>query len=185
MVTDEMVTRALQQYRASAHEDDGVVSFDERAAIRAALSAALPVQAEPVAVATPTEFNQIGMTLAFLCSVIKSGESWTDTCQQEYDHAQACLSQLRSALASPAPSPSEDDLIAAREAAAQVLSKSAAAIHCREGRLDDLNEVQSALIAIRAERKERDEARLFRDDWREVASEQSALALLKAKDPTP
>ena len=62
---------------------------------------ALAALAETEVKSTPTEFNQIGMTLSFFASAIKSGENWTATCQREYDAAQACLTQLRSALVSP------------------------------------------------------------------------------------
>lgn len=69
-----------------------------------ALPVGTPLYAAPAVPAvkvTPTELNQIGTTLSFFASVIKSGEGWTARCQTEFDAAQACLSQVLSALEAP------------------------------------------------------------------------------------
>lgn len=63
--------------------------------------------------------------------------------------------RIRSALTSPPSAPSEDDLVAAREAAAQNAEARhypSRAVWIRAGDGDHLDEVQSALIAIRNER---------------------------------
>lgn len=42
--------------------------------------------------------SQVGMTLGFFASVIKSGESWSKTCDEEYKKAESALSLVRASL---------------------------------------------------------------------------------------
>lgn len=112
-ISDEMVEAATEKLFPDWRRWSNPMSALK--IVERALEAALSLPVQPVA--TSTELNQIGMTLAFFASAIKSGESWTATCQREYDAAQACLSQLRSSITTPPAPPTkgtEDDLIAAR-----------------------------------------------------------------------
>jgi len=95
-IMDLICDDVLPAYGISSEVGRSDVELPE--AICSALAA---LDAETEVKATPTEFNQIGMTLAFFACAIKSGDNWTATCQREYDAAQACLTQLRSALVPP------------------------------------------------------------------------------------
>jgi hypothetical protein len=43
----------------------------------------------------PKPIDQVEQTLAFFASVIKSGESWSSTCEQEYEKAKQGLTLFR------------------------------------------------------------------------------------------
>lgn len=45
-----------------------------------------------------TPINQLGFTLGFFASVIKSGETWTNTCEEEYKKAESALSLIRASM---------------------------------------------------------------------------------------
>lgn len=139
----ERLARAME-FRVGG--DEGAVAAKQvlRGVEDRLLSAALPVQAEPVAW---TNIHQLEFRHG-LNGII---------CQKPYPADPPMDAFDVPLYASPAPSPREDeDLIAARKAATQALRAAkifdlAEAVESKE--YDNLTQVQSALIALRAERK--------------------------------
>lgn len=85
---EEVVTWLAQQH---AHLQEQVRDSTERAErLHGMFNAALDKQGElQEQVKTLADDNSAkGQCLAFFASVIKSGESWSSTCQREYDAAQ-------------------------------------------------------------------------------------------------
>jgi hypothetical protein len=122
MITDEMAKDALRVFNGglveepNAHTASGfALYYRPESAMRAALSAALPVQAEPVAWRYRHKSllpRQGEMTAGKI--VIGPWHYTDDEVTARFD-ARSEWYEVEPLYASPAPSPSEDDLIAARE----------------------------------------------------------------------
>jgi hypothetical protein len=100
MVTDGVtMLRAAEAYNEE-HGDPADTLHHGRGMIEAMRAALSPIKAgEAVPVAWPPLVD-LSRTIAFFASVIKSGEAWSATCQQEYDKANLAIKAL---AASPQP----------------------------------------------------------------------------------